>query len=44
MTADDIQQVRAQHRSPLVERCIKDYLAGKRHPLDVITRHSEALA
>ena len=27
-----------QHRSPLVLRCIDDYLAGKRFPLDVLSR------
>jgi 8-oxo-dGTP pyrophosphatase MutT (NUDIX family) len=44
MTPDEIQQVRKQHRSPLVERCVHDYLAGNKYPLDVIARHSEALA
>ena len=34
------QEIRAlapRHRSPLVWRCIEDYLAGKRYPLDLLT-------
>ncbi|MGH7184732.1 MAG: NUDIX hydrolase, partial [Pseudomonadota bacterium] len=30
----------ARHRSPLVMRCIDDYLAGRRYPLDVLHHHS----
>ena len=26
-----------RHRSPLVARCVEDYLAGRRYPLDLIT-------
>jgi 8-oxo-dGTP pyrophosphatase MutT (NUDIX family) len=29
---------RAEHRSPLVERCVDDYLAGRRFPLEVLSR------
>ncbi|HEY1103706.1 MAG TPA: NUDIX hydrolase [Burkholderiaceae bacterium] len=35
----DIAEVRAsaaRHRSPLVLRCIEDYLAGRRFPLDLV--------
>ena len=36
MTADEVRASVARHRSPLVLRCIEDYLSGVRHPLSVI--------
>ncbi|MCV2370240.1 NUDIX hydrolase [Roseateles oligotrophus] len=36
MTVDEIRANATRHRSPLVLRCIEDYLAGKRLPLDAI--------
>jgi phosphatase NudJ len=36
MTVDEVRASAARHRSPLVLRCIEDYLAGVRHPLSVI--------
>lgn len=30
----------AQHRSPLVMRCVEDYLSGKKYPLDLISDYS----
>ena len=33
---DEIRAKKAVHRSPLVLRCIEDYLAGQRFPLDVL--------
>jgi 8-oxo-dGTP pyrophosphatase MutT (NUDIX family) len=38
LTPDEIEASRERHRSPLVSQCVKDYLAGKRYPLDVL-RH-----
>lgn len=37
MTPDEIRASQARHRSPLLLRCIEDHLAGRRHPLDVLT-------
>lgn len=37
---DEIQHRRSYHRSPLVLRCIEDYLAGKRYPLSIITHQA----
>ena len=37
MTLPELQASRARHRSPHVLRCIEDYLAGRRYPLDAIT-------
>ena len=36
MTPDEIRASGARHRSPLVVRCMEDYLAGQRHPLALI--------
>jgi len=40
LTAQEIRRDAARHRSPLVMRCIDDYLAGRRFPLDVLCNHS----
>jgi ADP-ribose pyrophosphatase YjhB (NUDIX family) len=37
LTLEEIRELRPRHRSPLVMRCIDDYLAGRRFPLDLIT-------
>lgn len=34
----------ARHRSPLVRRCIDDYRAGRRYPLDLLTDYPDGLA
>jgi 8-oxo-dGTP pyrophosphatase MutT (NUDIX family) len=39
MTPDEIRATQNRHRSPLVVRCVEDYLAGKRYPLDIITHY-----
>jgi 8-oxo-dGTP pyrophosphatase MutT (NUDIX family) len=36
MTPDEIRATQARHRSPLILRCIEDYLAGKRYPMELI--------
>lgn len=40
LTPQEIRRGAARHRSPLVMRCIDDYLAGRRFPLDVFYHHS----
>lgn len=35
----ELESQRARHRSPLVERCVDDYLAGRRYPIDLITHY-----
>lgn len=37
--ADEIRALSHRHRSPLVMRCIDDYLAGKRYPLEILTHY-----
>ncbi len=39
LTPDEIGAMQQRHRSPLVWRCIEDYLAGKRYPLELITHY-----
>lgn len=36
LTADEVRQRTAQHRSPLVNQCIEDYLAGQHYSLDLL--------
>lgn len=37
MSLDQLLHSRSRHRSPLVLRCVEDFLAGRRLPLDVFT-------
>lgn len=36
MPVAEIRASRAKHRSPLLMHCVDDYLAGRRHPLDLL--------
>lgn len=36
MTVDELRGSTAHHRTPLVLRCVEDYLAGCRYPLDLL--------
>ncbi len=36
MTPDEVRASAGRHRSPLVLRCMEDYLAGQRYPLEVV--------
>jgi len=36
LAPEEIRAVEQRHRSPLVMRCVDDYLSGKRHPLSVL--------
>ena len=39
MAIEEIRACRTHHRSPLVLRCVEDFLAGKRYPLDILTHY-----
>ena len=39
LTPAELSAQAARHRSPLVQRCIQDYLAGRRFPLDVLVHY-----
>ncbi|MES0875111.1 NUDIX hydrolase [Sinimarinibacterium thermocellulolyticum] len=36
LTREELVARRARHRSPMVLRCVDDWLAGKRYPLDLV--------
>lgn len=36
LSPEEIRAERARHRSPQVERCLNDYLAGRRYPLELL--------
>ena len=38
LTPEEIKARRGEHRSPLVQQCVDDFLAGKSFPLDVFSR------
>lgn len=37
LTPEELLANQARHRSPLVARCVADYLAGRRYPLELLT-------
>ena len=37
MTPDEIRARAADHRSPLLQQCVDDYVAGRRFPIDVLS-------
>ena len=37
LSLDEVRASRARHRSPLVVRCIEDFVAGRRYPLEAIS-------
>jgi phosphatase NudJ len=44
LTADELRMRRGEHRSALVQRCVDDYLAGRRYPLELLAVDPSALA
>jgi len=44
MSRQELSGRSAQWRSPLVARCIDDYLGGQRYPLELLYAHPDALA
>jgi phosphatase NudJ len=36
LTADEVRRTQSQHRSPMVLRCVEDYLAGQRFDLSLL--------
>lgn len=40
LAPDDIRRDADRHRSPLVMRCVDDYLSGRRYPLAVLHHHA----
>lgn len=44
MTPDDMRASAPLHRSPLVLRCMEDYLRGQRYPLDLVFTDASVMA
>lgn len=44
MTPDEVRASAGRHRSPLVLRCMEDYLQGRRFPLDLVHTDPSVLA
>lgn len=40
LAIDDVRALETRHRSPMIMRCIDDWLAGKRYPLDLVTHYA----
>ena len=40
MAPEEIRASQAHHRSPLVLRCVEDYLSGKRYPLELLVHYA----
>jgi 8-oxo-dGTP pyrophosphatase MutT (NUDIX family) len=38
LTAAELKERKAEHRSPLVQKCVDDFLAGRHFPLEVLSR------
>lgn len=38
LSLEELRESKAQHRSPLVEQCVRDFLAGRRFPLELFSR------
>jgi 8-oxo-dGTP pyrophosphatase MutT (NUDIX family) len=39
LTPDEINATQARHRSPLIMRCVEDYLDNKRYPLELLVHY-----
>ena len=40
LAIDDVRALETRHRSPMIMRCIDDWHAGKRYPLDLVTHYA----
>jgi len=38
LSPDELRSRRAEHRSPLVQKCVDDFLAGRSFPLELLSR------
>ena len=37
LSFDELKRRKGEHRSPLVQKCVEDFLAGRRYPLEVLS-------
>jgi len=38
LSLEELKARHREHRSPLVQKCVEDYLAGARYPLEILSR------
>ena len=38
LTGEELMSRKSEHRSPLVQKCVEDFLAGREFPLEVLSR------
>jgi 8-oxo-dGTP pyrophosphatase MutT (NUDIX family) len=38
LSFSDLQKRKSEHRSPLVQKCVEDFLAGRRFPVELFSR------
>jgi 8-oxo-dGTP pyrophosphatase MutT (NUDIX family) len=38
LTPGELERRKAEHRSPLVQKCVEDFLAGRNFPLELLSR------
>jgi 8-oxo-dGTP pyrophosphatase MutT (NUDIX family) len=38
LSAEELKKRKSEHRSPLVQKCVDDFLAGARYPLEIFSR------
>ncbi len=43
MSPEEIAETQHRHRSPLLQQCVADYLAGRTYPLDLLTDFAQTL-
>ncbi len=37
LSSEELKRRRSEHRSPLVQKCVDDYVAGRRYPLELLS-------
>ena len=42
LSPEEIRASSERHRSPLILRCVEDWLAGRRYPLDLLVHYAQA--
>jgi hypothetical protein len=38
LTRDELRARQAEHRSPLVQKCVDDFLGGRNFPLEILSK------
>jgi len=38
LSPEDLKERASEHRSPLVQKCVEDFVAGHRYPLEILSK------